>query len=290
MNKQSNNSLSYASHGASLGIFVYIILAISKLMVGYLFKSTSLQADGLNNFSDIIASASVWIGLKIAQKPADRNHKFGHEKYEVLSSFIVALLMLIIGMQVISNGLIQIINNNASQTNILVVTVTIFSIITLFFTQSFLHKLATKTNSIGLRATAKDMRNDMLISIGTLLGSIGIHYGYPILDTIISLVVGILILSSAVEILKASSFTLSDGFNPQLLLEYEKTILEHSSVKSINNIRARMGGQQIYLDVTIGLDPNMSVAESHKVTEELEKALLINHQLRDIDVHVEPFE
>lgn len=290
MNKQTDNSLTFASRGASLGIFIYIILAISKLTVGYFFKSTSVQADGLNNLSDIIASVSVWIGLKIAQKPADRNHKFGHDKYEVLSSFIVALLMLIIGLQVISSGLIQIINHNASQTNLLVVIVTIFSIITLFFTQSFLHKLAKQTNSIGLKASAKDMQNDMIISIGTLIGSIGIHYGYPILDTIISLVVGILILYSAVEILKASSFTLSDGFNPQLLLEYEKTIKEHSAVKSINNIRARMGGQQIYLDVTIGLDPRMSVAESHKITEELEKALLINHQLKDIDIHVEPFE
>ena len=283
------NDYKLATRGSLLSILVYLILACLKLVTGFLFKASSLQADGLNNFSDIIASISVFIGLWIAKKPADHNHRFGHERYEIISSFIVSLLMFTIGFQVIINSCHQILSQTYSQTSNFVRYATLFSIICLFFTQKYLIALARKSQSIGLKATAKDMQGDLLISIVTLLGSLCVSWEVPIVDNILSIGVGIMIIVSAFDIFKESTFTLSDGFDPALLKKYEKSILDHPQIKAVNAIRARMGTRQIYLDVAIALDPNLTVLQSHQVTEELESSLLKSFQIKDVDIHVEPF-
>ncbi|MGF3195527.1 cation diffusion facilitator family transporter [Facklamia sp. P13055] len=284
------NNYKLASKGAVIGITVYLLLTTIKLTTASIFKANSLQADGLNNLSDIIASSAVWIGLYLAKKPADHNHKFGHEKYEIISSFIVSLLMFTIGFQVILSGMSQLFSKDYSQTSQQVLLTTLLSIVILTLTKSYLKKLATQSNSVGLKATAKDMQGDLLISIATLIGSLSVSWGFPIIDTFLSITVGIIIILSAFEVFKESTFTLSDGFDPETLLIYEKCILSHSDVIAINSIRARMATQQIYLDVTIALDPSMSVYQSHCITEEIEAILQDQFQIKDIDIHVEPYE
>ncbi|MGX7109010.1 cation diffusion facilitator family transporter [Facklamia miroungae] len=284
------NNYKIASRGAVIGICVYLMLALIKLITASIFKASSLQADGLNNLSDIIASSAVWIGLHLSKKPADHNHKFGHERYEIISSFIVSLLMFTIGFQVILAGTQQLISKEYSQTSPHVLLATVFSIIVLTLTKSYLKKLAVQSNSVGLKATAKDMQGDLLISISTLLGSLSVTWGFPIVDTFLSIIVGIMIIFSAFEVFKESTFTLSDGFDPETLLTYEKCILTHPDVIAINAIRARMATQQVYLDVTIALDPKMSVQKSHRITEEIEALLQEQFKIKDIDIHVEPYE
>ncbi|MCR8969860.1 cation diffusion facilitator family transporter [Facklamia sp. 7083-14-GEN3] len=284
------NNYKLASKGAVIGISIYLLLATVKLITASIFKASSLQADGLNNLSDIISSSAVWIGLYLAKKPADHNHKFGHERYEIISSFIVSLLMFTIGFQVVLSGISQLFAKDYSQTSQQVLLATLFSILILTLTRSYLKKIAIQSNSIGLKATAKDMQGDLLISIATLIGSLCVSWGFPIIDTFLSISVGIIIIFSAFEVFKESTFTLSDGFNPENLLSYEKCILTHPDVIAINSIRARMATQQIYLDVTIALEPSMSVYQSHCITEEIEALLQKEFQIKDVDIHVEPYE
>lgn len=278
-----------AQKGALLGIIVYLMLALIKLSVADLYAASSLEADGFNNLSDIIASLAVWLGLKLANRPADENHSFGHEKYEALSSFLVSLIMFIIGLQVILTGLQQLISRDYSQTSALVFITTFFSIFVLLITHQYIQFLARKTHSIGLKATSKDMKNDILISISTLFGAIAVKSGWPVIDTALSILVGIAVIYSAYGIFRESTFTLSDGIDQDLLTQYQHTIEQHPKVIAVNNIRGRTGTNQIYLDVTIVLDPHMSVLESHNVTEELELILAHQHHVRDVDIHVEPF-
>ena len=87
-------SFKIATQGAMISIFVYLFLAISKLVVANIFQAGSLKADGLNNLTDIFSSAFVLLGIYFASRPADREHRFGHEKYELLASFVVSLMML----------------------------------------------------------------------------------------------------------------------------------------------------------------------------------------------------
>ena len=286
-----NNDQAYqlASRGARRSMILYLLLAISKLTVGTLYQAGSVQADGLNNFSDIIASLAVFLGLKLANRPADYNHPFGHEKYETLSSFIVSILMILIGLRVSSTSIQAIIHPNPATFSPLILVVTFTSVILLYLGQAYLKQLANKTQSIGLKATARDMRNDLLISAATILGTLASRLGYPRMDGIISLLVGFIILYSAYQILSEATFTLSDGFDPDLLASYRQSILNHPKVADIPAIRARTSTHHIFLDVTIALDPQMSVEDSHIVTEEVEYILAMKHHLQDVDIHVEPY-
>lgn len=286
---ETNQTLNAASRGALIGILVYLFLASLKLSLGYLFKAYSVQADGLNNLSDIFASTAVFIGIHIAKKPADNNHPFGHEKFESISSFIVSLLMISIGLQVIRSSIHRFFTQDYSQASIQVIIATLLSSLILFNCQIYLKRLADQSQSIGLAATAKDMQSDLMISLSTLIGSFAVELGWPILDNVLSFVVGVIILYSAYEIFKESTFTLSDGFDQEYLETYQTCILSHPQVKRVSAIRARMSSQRVYLDATIELDPTMTVLDSHRVTEEIEAQLLQDHQVQDADIHVEPF-
>lgn len=278
-----------AARGAAISVSVYLILSILKLVFAQIFHSSSLQADGLNNLSDIIASLSVFIGINIAKKPADSNHHFGHSKFETIASFITSVLMFYIGIDVFSTSFQRLINQDFPVTDKKAMYVSIFSMFVLWFTSQYIAKLSKKTNSLGLKATATDMKNDFLISFGTLLGTIFAQFGLPIMDTILSLIVAVIIIISGYEILKESTFVLSDGFDLEELEKYRATILKHPKVHEVSNLRARLNGNKIYVDVTIKIDGNLSVIESHHITEEIETILSYNFQVEDCDVHVEPY-
>lgn len=278
-----------AARGAAISISVYLILSILKLVFAQIFHSSSLQADGLNNLSDIIASLSVFIGINIAKKPADSNHHFGHSKFETIASFITSVLMFYIGIDVFLSSVQRLINQDFPVTDKKAMYVSIFSMFVLWFTSQYIATLSKKTNSLGLKATATDMKNDFLISFGTLLGTIFAQFGLPIMDTILSLIVAVIIIISGYGILKESTFVLSDGFDLEEIEKYRATILKHPKVHGVSNLRARLNGNKIYVDVTIKIDGNLSVVESHHITEEIETILSYNFQVEDCDVHVEPY-
>ena len=289
-NSHTKNRTSLASRGALLGILVYLILALAKLLSGYFFHSATLHADGLNNLSDIISSLTVLLGLRLAKRPADQDHFFGHDKYEALSSFVVSLIMFSLGFNVIRQGLMTLYNQSFSQPDQRSFWIGLSSTIILYLTYNYLRSLAQKTKSMGLSATSRDMRNDILISAASLLSPLSIYLKLPALDTLISIIIGAIIMTSAYHVFAESTFVLSDAFDKDQLIHYKEKVLMHPKVLDVPKIRARMNGQNTYVDIVINIDGNLSVYESHKITEEVEAILLYNYGVFDIDVHVEPYQ
>ncbi|MBD3949751.1 cation transporter [Tuanshanicoccus lijuaniae] len=287
MDYQKNTTI--AARGAAIGIFIYLFLAVMKLITAHYFQSMSLQADGLNNLSDIFSSLSVFIGLQLAKKPADDDHHFDHSKFETLASFITAVIMFTIGFEVFSSSISRLIAGEYQQTDLKATYVSLISMLILALTRRSIKKMAIKTNSLGLKATVADMRNDLLISFGTFIGALGVKIGIPFLDTVISIIVSLLIIRTAFEIFKESSFVLSDGFDKEELQKYYTIIMKHPKVYNVSNLRARLSGNKIYVDVTIEIDGNLSVIESHHITEDIERILSYNYSVYDCDVHVEPY-
>ncbi|MBR7927830.1 cation transporter [Aerococcaceae bacterium zg-ZUI334] len=287
MNYQKNTTI--AAQGAAIGICVYLILAILKLIAGHYFHSISLHADGLNNLSDIFTSLSVFVGLQLSKKPADDDHHFDHSKFETLASFITAVIMFTIGFEVFTSSISRLITQDYIQTDLKAIYVSLISMIVLSLTRQYIKKMAIKTKSLGLKATVADMRNDLIISIGTLIGAMGTKINLPFLDTVISVIVSLLIIRTAFDIFKESSFVLSDGFDKEELQKYHASIIKHPRVFNVPNLRARLSGNKIYVDVTIEIDGNLSVIESHNITEDIERILSYNYSVYDCDVHVEPY-
>lgn len=284
-----NDSKRSASNGASIGIIVYLFLACFKLLSSYYFHSEALKADGLNNLSDIVSSVTLFIGLLLAKKPADKDHHYGHSKYEPLASFVTSLIMFSIGIEVIRSGFQRFIHNEFLDPNILSVWVGFISTIILFFTYLYINQLAISTKSLGLKASAKDLFSDMLTTIGTSIAIIGSSFGFPQLDTLMSILVGGLIIKTAYDIFSESSFALSDGFDSVALEDYKQLLLKHPKVEAIPSIKGRLCGSSIYVDVTIEIDRNLTVVESHHITEEIEHILCYHYGVRNVDVHVEPY-
>lgn len=286
---EQNSMQKEALKGSMLSIFSYLLLATIKLIAGFYFLSSSLKADGLNNLSDVISSTIIAVSMSIANRPADPNHRFGHERYETIGSIIASLLMFMIGFDVISQSIRRLFQQEYPHPNSYSIVVALFSVVFLFIIYRYISKLALKTKSIGLKATAKDMTSDMLTTVGTIVGTFGALLGYPQIDIIISIIVGIIIMRSAFEIFSESTFVLSDGFDHEALQQYRKVILSTEHVHSVSHIRGRMSGPLIYLDVIIEIDGYLTVLESHHITEIIEKRLSEEFQIHDVDIHVEPF-
>ncbi|NQN67902.1 cation transporter [Streptococcus suis] len=288
--KQQIQNLKLAERGAIVSITAYIALSGIKLAAGSMFHSDALTADAFNNISDIIGNIAVLVGLRMAQKPADTDHKFGHWKMEDLASLITSFIMFVVGFQVLYSTLIKIMSNQAVEIDMTGAIVGIFSAFVMIGVYLYNKSLAKKVHSKALEATAKDNLSDAVTSIGTSVAIFAAAFNFPIVDKIAAVIITFFILKTAYEIFMESFFTLSDGFDEELLHKYEEDILKLPKIVAVKSQRGRTYGANIYLDIVLEMNPDLSVYESHEITEQVEQLLTLKHGVFDVDIHVEPSE
>ena len=288
MIKERENQLKMAEKGAVVSIIAYIIVAIFKLVIGDLTHSKALFADGLNNATDIVASITVLIGLRLARKPADDDHRYGHWKMESLASLLTSLVMIVVGGQVLIEALINLFNKTTEVPDGIAAVVGIVSAIFMFGVYLYNHRLAKKVKSHALDAAAKDNLSDAITSIGTAIAVFAASFNLIWIDRLAALIIGLVIIKTGFDIFKESSYSLSDGFSMEDLLIYKQDILKIEGVKGVKDIKGRSYGANIFLDVVVYMDPNISVKESHDITETIEEMLSNTHNVFETDIHVEP--
>ncbi|WP_373180043.1 cation diffusion facilitator family transporter [Enterococcus durans] len=289
MNNERYQQLKQAELGAIISILAYVIVSILKLSIGNIADSEALRADGLNNFTDILASIAVLIGLRISRKPADNEHRYGHWKAENIASLVTSFIMLLVGIEVLYSSIRSFMDKETWSPDITAAIVGIFSAILMYIVYYFNKKLAEKVKSPGLLAAAKDNRSDAWTSIGTAIAVFAASFQLGWLDTLAAMVVGLLILKTAVDIFRESSFSLSDGFDQAELVRYKETIEKIPEVRQVKDIRGRNYGSNIYVDITVLMDSDLTVKESHTVSDIIEHRLFEKFQVHETDVHVEPF-
>lgn len=288
--KQQIQNLKLAERGAIISITAYIALSGIKLAAGHIFHSDALTADAFNNISDIIGNIAVLVGLRMAQKPADTDHKFGHWKMEDLASLITSFIMFVVGFQVLYSTFIKIISNQTVEIDMTGAVVGVFSALVMIGVYLYNKSLAKRVHSKALEATAKDNLSDAVTSIGTSIAIIAAAFNFPIVDKIAAVVITFFILKTAYDIFMESFFTLSDGFDEELLHKYEEDILKLPKVVAVKSQRGRTYGANIYLDIVLEMNPDLSVYESHEITEQVEQLLTLKYGVFDVDIHVEPSE
>lgn len=287
MNNPSKN-LKLAEQGALLAIVTYILLSTTKLIAGSMLHSSSLTADGFNNISDIVANIAVLIGLRIARKPADMDHKFGHWKIEDLASLITSLIMFFVGLDVLFETVQKIISKQVTAIDPLGAIVGFISAIIMTGVYLFNKKLAKRANSKALEAAAKDNLSDAITSLGTSIAIIASALNYPLVDQLVAIIITFFILKTAYDIFMESSFSLSDGFDESLLQDYKQAILEIPKITQVKSQRGRTYGSNIYLDIILEMNPDLSVYESHEIADQVEEMLMERFGIFDIDIHIEP--
>lgn len=289
MNQQVRN-LKLAERGAIISILAYLLLSGLKLSAGTIFHSDALTADAFNNISDIVGNVAVLIGLRMAQKPADTDHKFGHWKMEDLASLITSFIMFVVGFQVLHSTILKLLSDELVEIDMMGAVVGIFSAIVMIGVYFYNRNLARKVHSKALEAAAKDNLSDAVTSVGTSVAVFAAALNFPIVDKIAAIVITFFILKTAYDIFMESFFTLSDGFDEELLHKYEEDILKLPKVVAVKSQRGRTYGANIYLDIVLEMNPDLSVYESHEITEQVEQLLTLKHGVFDVDIHVEPSE
>lgn len=276
--------------GAYLSIFAYIFLSALKLTIGYIGNSEALMADGLNNTTDIIASIAVLIGLRISQRPPDDDHRYGHLRAETVASLIAAFIMFYVGIEVLLSSVKNLATPTSGDPSILTIVVALFSAIVMFGVYKYNINLANKIKSTAVKAAAYDNRSDALVSIGTAIGITASIFGYRVIDTITALIIGIIIIKTAVEIFKEAVYLLTDGFDSDFLQQIHAEVIQMPRVREICEIRGRKHGSLILIDVTVAVNPNLNVRQSHDITEAIETTVQKLNKYAVTFVHIEPYE
>lgn len=274
--------------GAWISIGAYLVLSAFKLFCGFIFNSSALKADGLNNMTDIVASIAVLIGLKISRKPPDSDHAYGHFRAETVAAMVASFIMAMVGIQVLIDAGKGLFEGSREIPNAWSAAVAAISAVVMIFVYLYNRKLAKQIKSQALMAAAKDNLSDALVSVGAGIGILGAQLGLPWLDTVAAFVVGLLICKTAWDIFRESTHSLTDGFNEEELLDLRSTIAKTSGVQGIKDVKARLYGSHVMVDVVVEVDPNLSLVEGHKISDTIEENMRRHHNIMHVHVHVEP--
>lgn len=274
--------------GAWLSIIVYLIFSVVKLTVGYVGNSDALKADGLNNTTDIIASVAVLIGLRISQRPPDDNHQYGHLRAETIASLVASFIMMVVGIEVIMNSLMNFFNPIHDTPSTLTAIVALCSSVVMYFVYRYNLALAKKIRSSAVKAAAYDNRSDALVSVGTAIGIFTAILGFPIIDTITAFIIGTLIIKTAIVIFWESVQMLSDAFDTEEIETLSKLIKEVDGVIELMDVKGRVHGNVSFVEVTVTVNGYLNVWESHDITEEIESTVKKFDPYCTVLVHIEP--
>ncbi|MCY7731020.1 cation diffusion facilitator family transporter [Aerococcus urinaeequi] len=286
----SNTNQQIARRGIYLSIVTYVIISTAKLLVGSNFDSDAVFADGLNNFTDSFASIALLVGMILSQRPADQNHRYGHYKIETITTLIMSFVIFYIGITVAIDSTTALINQAYAAPTPINAVVGLSSGVIMSGVYWYNNRLGEKLNSPSLKASAKDNLSDALTSFATALSVFLSRTGILWLDGAMAIVVGLIIIKSGYDIFKESAFSLSDGFPQEDLDNYRKIVLMVPGVRAVSDIRGRNYGANVYIDITILVDPEISVQAGHAITEKVESVLQKTEDVTAIDVHVEPYQ
>lgn len=276
--------------GAWISIAAYIALSAFKLAIGLFYQSKALQADGWNNLTDIVASLAVLIGLRISQKPPDHDHPYGHLRAETIAALIASFIMATVGIQVIISTVQSLFHGESTTPNPLTGWVALGCAIVMYAVYVYNKRLAERIRNQALMAAAQDNRSDAFVSIGAAVGIFGAQFGISWLDPLAALTVGFIICKTAWDIFREATHTLTDGFDEAQLDRLRMTVESTEGVRKIKEVKARLHGSLVLVDVVVQVDPKLSLIEGHHICDDIEQRMKRKHNITHVHVHVEPMD
>lgn len=284
----------YGTLGGIVGIICNLFLCAFKIIVGLVTGSLSITADGFNNLSDMGSSVVTIIGFKLAGKPADRDHPFGHGRMEYMSAFIVSVFILIVGVDLFETSSSALLKGAKMPTyNTFAIIVLIFSIVVKFWLFLFNKKLGKKISSDVLKATAKDSLNDSLTTLAILTSVIISNiFTLPFnLDALMGIVVSVFILWSG---LTSAKDTIDEilGKPPEkkLIKDIEDTILSFDEFMGIHDLIVHnYGPGRQFASVHVEVSQYCNIVKCHEQVDLCEK--LISEKLGiELVIHMDPID
>ncbi|WP_336772645.1 cation diffusion facilitator family transporter [Paenibacillus sp. MMO-58] len=274
-----------------------LILTGIKLIVGLMFKSQVLIADGVHNAGDVIASMAALGAAKVAQKPADEDHPYGHGKSELIGSALVAIIMVIAALFIAYHSFESFFHPAAAASMVAFVAAVV-SLFWKLWLYIYCIRISKQTSSKSLEATAFDHLADVYASLAAVIGIgaaiIGerndisfLSYG----DAAAGIVVAYFVLKLAYHMGKeAVDVLMEKTVSPEMLQDYERLVSSIPEVKRIDRIRAREFGQYVMIDVRVGIPGELTIQEGHDVSRKIKQIILDHHKdVEEVLIHLNPW-
>lgn len=282
---------------AWISVISNLILTLGKIIIGLLGNSDAVFADGIHSAADVFASAIVVLVIKIANKPADKEHPYGHGKAEVIVSEIIGILLFLVAIFVVFEGISGFFHN-VETPSYLAMWVAIFSFIVKIILFRTSLRVANQQRSKAIEAIAFDHKADIVASIaaaiGVFISIMGDRFGIPFFlygDKVASIFVAYLIFKIAKEMLTESfDILLERNINTDILQDYITIVSEFPEVKRIDRIRAREHGHYVLVDLRISVDHSKTIKEGHDLSHAIKRKLMDkNDNIEEVLIHLNPY-
>lgn len=273
----------------AVGIICNCLLAAGKLIVGHMTSSMSITADGLNNLSDGASSIVTLLGFKLAEKPADRKHPYGHARIEYIAGLTVAVMILFIGLELGKSSVEKLINPEPIEFSFTAVWVLCASILVKLFMMLFNLKMGRRINSNALLATAADSRNDVMTTSAVLAASIVEHLYDVRIDGVMGIAVSLFILYSGIKLAgETMSPLLGEGANPELQKQITDYINGCPMVLGCHDLMVHdYGPGRRYASIHVEIDKNEDPMACHARIDRMERECLKNYGTHLV-IHYDP--
>ncbi len=279
----------YGRLSGTIGIACNIVLAIAKLVIGIISGMVSIIADSINNFSDCASSIISLVGFKLAAKPADDEHPFGHARYEYISGLAVAVLVLIAGFELLKASVEKIIHPTEVEFSIALFIVLIISILVKAGMAVFNYRIGKKIKSSVILATAADSRNDVLTTSAVLIAALISYFANINLDGPMGVIVALFILWSGIGLIKdAIAPLLGETPDEELVKEIEAKIMSYEGVLGTHDLMVHdYGPGRRFASVHVEVPAERNVLECHEIIDKIEEDF---HRERDLHlvIHYDP--
>jgi cation diffusion facilitator family transporter len=291
---QSLNTEKIAVKTSIVTIICNVLLTVFKFIAGILGNSLAMISDAIHSASDVFSTIIVIIGVKISAKAPDKNHEFGHERFECVAAIVLAVVLLATGIAIGYNGVSNIATKaylSFEKPTIIALVAAIISIVVKEGMFWYTRAAAIKINSGALKADAWHHRSDALSSVGSLIGIVGAMLGVLILDSIASIVICLLIAKAAIDIFMDAVKKMTDqACDEKTEKELSDFIASCAGVKHVDELLTRLFGNRIYVIAEIACDKDLPLYAAHAIAEEVHAGIERTFPLvKHVTVHVNPY-
>lgn len=268
------------------------ILSVAKIGIGFAAGSLAVLGDGIDSATDVVISIVMILAARIISKPPTKKYPYGYEKAETIATKILSLVIFYAGVQMLVSTISNLFSHEPkAMPGAITIYVTLFSIVGKLLLALYQYRAGRRIGSSLLTANAVNMRNDVIISCGVLIGLVFTFLlKLPILDTVTGLIISLFIIRSSIRIFMDSNVELMDGVKDESI--YRKIFDAVEAVPGAHNphrVRSRQIGNLYMVVLDIEVDGSITVTEAHRIANEVEHSIKNRvDNIYDIVVHVEP--
>lgn len=278
---------------SAVSIIGNAVLTLFKLLAGVLAHSGAMVSDAVHSASDVCSSIIVIIGVKLAAKASDKDHPYGHERFECVAAIVLAVILLVSGLFIGHTAIEQLLSGSAGQIavpGVLALAAAVISIACKEAMYWYTRYYAKRLDSGALMADAWHHRSDALSSVGALVGIAGARMGFPMLDTVASLVICAFIIKAAYDIFQDATGKMVDrSCSEETEREMVACAAAQEGVLGVDLIHTRIFGNKIYVDLEIRADGKITLEKSHEIADRVHDAIEGRFtKVKHIMVHVNP--